>query len=89
MYMQDNTSCHKAKIVMDFMASKEVIVINRPSQSADMTPIENLCAIIKRERHQKFQVTISKSGLIKQIFVIWDEVDMELCQTLFDSLSYI
>ena len=86
-YMQDNAPCHKSRLVMQFLLENQVPVMPWPAQSPDMNPIENLWAFIKRRRTAKFPVPTTKAELIEQIFTIWEEVDMELCQKL--SASFI
>jgi transposase len=84
-FMQDNAPCHTARIVKDFMAERGLETMPWPPQSPDMNPIENLWAIIKQRRKKKYGVPTSKTSLIDQIFDIWDNVTIELCQKLADS----
>jgi transposase len=59
--------------------------LNWPPQSPDMNPIENLCAIIKRQRQKKYRVPLTKDALIEQIFDIWDSIEPQLLDKLADS----
>ena len=86
-FMQDNAPCHKTKFVMDFLAEKGVSVLDWPPSSPDLNPIENLWAIIKRKRHKEFGVPGSKSELIEQIFTVWENLDVELCERLTRSVK--
>ena len=41
-FMQDNASCHKAKLVINYLSDQRVGVMDWPAQSPDMNPIKNL-----------------------------------------------
>jgi transposase len=85
-FMQDNAPCHKAKRVSDFLAENNVSVLPWPPQSPDLNPIENLWAIIKQKRVQKFSnFPTTKTQLIDQVMAVWDELNPELLNTLADS----
>jgi transposase len=86
-FMQDNASCHKSKLVMDFLAENNVKTLPWPPQSPDLNPIENLWAIIKKRRSKKFGFPTKKEELIEQIFDIWNDVNIELCEKLSDSVG--
>ena len=86
-FMQDNAPCHKTKLISDFLARKQVSVLNWPPSSPDMNPIENLWSIIKKRRYKKFGIPATKYDLIEQIFTIWEEIDLELCQKLAKSVK--
>jgi len=82
-FMQDNAPCHKAKKVTQFLADNNVSVMDWPPQSPDLNPIENLWAIIKRQRIKKFpKLPTSKDELIDQVMSVWDELNPELLDTL-------
>jgi transposase len=85
-FMQDNASCHKSKLVSDFLAQNNVKVLPWPPQSPDLNPIENLWAIIKQKRSKKFGFPTSRDQMIEQIFEIWNDIDTELCEKLSDSV---
>jgi hypothetical protein len=86
-FMQDNAPCHKARVVMDFLAENNVETLNWPPQSPDMNPIENLWAIIKTRRQKKFGVPRTKNALIEQIFDIWDNIETEIVHNLANSAN--
>jgi hypothetical protein len=62
-FMQDNAPCHKARVVMDFLAENNVETLDWPPQSPDMNPIENLWAIIKQKRQKNMVYLCPKTRL--------------------------
>jgi hypothetical protein len=84
-FMQDNAPCHKAASVTAFLARHQVKTLDWPPQSPDMNPIENLWAIIKARCQKKFGVPKTAADLINNIFVIWNGIDIALCQKLAES----
>jgi transposase len=86
-FMQDNAPCHKARMVMDFLARNRVPMLDWPPQSPDLNPIENLWAYIKRKRAEKFGPPSNKAQLIDQVMTIWDELDIDLVKKLTESIS--
>ena len=86
-FMQDNAPCHKAKVVMDFLAENNIETLRWPPQSPDMNPIENFCAIIKAKRQKKYGVPTTKNALIEQIFDIWDNIEPEIVENLANSAN--
>lgn len=86
-FMQDNAPCHTAKSVQDFFDDWGVELLKWPAQSPDLNPIENLWAIVKRRRQKKFGVPKTRDGLIEQVLDIWDDIDVEECKNLSESVK--
>ena len=86
-FMQDNAPCHTARVVKDFLAENSVETLDWPPQSPDMNPIENLWAIVKRQRQKKYGVPPTKDAIIEQIFEIWDNLDPVIVSNLADSAN--
>jgi hypothetical protein len=86
-FMQDNAPCHKARIVMDFLAKNNIETLDWPPQSPDMNPIENLWAIIKARRQKKYGTPKTKQDLIDQIFDIWDNIEDSIVENLANSAN--
>ena len=84
-FMQDNAPCHKARSVADFFAEKNISVLEWPPQSPDLNPIENLWAILKKRRVEKFGIPTSKGQLIDQIMDIWNSLTPEFVRKFSES----
>ena len=41
-FMQDNSPCHKAKVVMSYLTEQDFEIMDWPPQSPDLNPTENL-----------------------------------------------
>ena len=48
-FQQDDASVHKAKVVNKFFKAVEREVLEWWANRSDLNPIENLCAIVKKE----------------------------------------
>lgn len=65
-FMQDNARIHTARIVAEYLASRNVIVLPHPALSPDLNPIENIWAIMERDRPQLIERT--HNGLNSHVF---------------------
>ena len=52
--MQDNAPCHKAREVLEFLAERNIPVMDWPPQSLDLNPIKNLWTDFKAQFHKRF-----------------------------------
>ncbi|KAI3640118.1 hypothetical protein MIR68_000996 [Amoeboaphelidium protococcarum] len=86
-YMQDNAPCHKAMVVTTFLDEQGVQRLDWPAQSPDLNPIENMWAIAKAARVDKFGAPTSRQQLISQFEEVWRNISIETCQNLILSFE--
>ena len=69
-----------------FFKKSKLTLLDWPGNSADLSPIKNLWAIIKK-RFQKYDCSI-KTKVTEAIIQIWylDEEIKDICSTLVDSM---
>ena len=81
-FQQDNAPCHKAVMITNFLNSKEIEVLPWPPYSPDLSPIENLWAMIKNKVHT-IAIT-SQQQLATRINDIWcNDADIKkACESL-------
>ncbi|ORD99267.1 TCB2 [Hepatospora eriocheir] len=83
-FQQDNDPKHKAALTNEFFDKNNVEVLNWPSQSPDMNPIENLWYYLKIQVHKR------KPKNLKELeeFVVddWFKIPQEMCKNLVNSV---
>ncbi|ORD98750.1 TCB1 [Hepatospora eriocheir] len=83
-FQQDNDPKHKAALTNEFFDKNNVEVLNWPSQSSDMNPIENLWHYLKIQVHKR------KPKNLKELeeFVVdeWFKIPQEMCKNLVNSV---
>ena len=83
-FQQDNDPKHKSKLVQKWLQTSGIDVMDWPSYSPDLNPIENLWADVKRraEMDNPQDVESLRNALQKA----WDETDMRLIKKLIESM---
>ncbi len=84
-YQQDNAPCHKSLASRQFLQQQNFAVMDWPAYSPDMSPIENLWAIVKQEVHAS--TSTSKVELVARLRQVWasDRIK-EVCKTLIEGM---
>jgi hypothetical protein len=85
-FQQDNAPCHKASSVMKLLNDEGVRLLEWPPYSPDLSPIENLWAIVKRKVH--IEAFNCKEELIARVLDIWnnDDAVKTNCQSLIEGM---
>lgn len=86
LFQHDNAPCHKSRMVSQFLREKNIQAIEWPPYSPDLSPIENLWAILKMKIHK--EPLISANQLINRVEDIWyrDESIKLACISLIDNM---
>lgn len=84
-FQQVGASCHTAKITKKWFDDNRIEVLDWPSSSPDLNPIENIWAIMKRRLRNDPQRTVQ--GLKAKIQEIWDSITPSECQYLVNTMN--
>ena len=86
-FQQDNASMHVSKSTREFFMDRVVFVMDWPSCSPDLNPIENLWGILVRQVYRDFRQFESLQDLREAIETAWDNIDPEVLKKLADSMT--
>ena len=84
-FMQDGASCHTAWLIQDYFAEQDYNILEWPSQSPDLNPIENLWAIMKRKLNSN-RIYRRADDLWDRFQDVWEAMDPEILKSLIDSM---
>lgn len=84
-FMQDNDPKHSARSVKTWFQQNEVLVMEWPSQSPDLNPIEHLWGVLKN-KIGSFK-SKNKQELWEKIQETWYSIPPEVCANLVGSMN--
>lgn len=83
-FQQDSAPCHTARSVKTWFEANSVPVLEWPSQSPDLNPIEHLWGVIKKEI--KGKCATNKKNLMEAIKEVWEGIPFTVTRDLVHSM---
>ncbi len=85
-FQQDNASVHKSKATMKWLEENDFELMDWPAMSPDLSPIENLWAILKKRLNTYPTPPNSIQVLWERIEEQWNTITPDLCNKLIESM---
>lgn len=85
-YQQDNCSIHKSNYVKWWMGSHDFDVLDWPSRSPDINPIENLWDIVDSRVRKRVEAPKSLELLASAVIEEWNNIPLEILHHLYESM---
>ncbi len=84
LFQHDNDPKHTSKATVGFLKKNRVKVIQWPSMSPDLNPIEHIWGILKRqvEHHSPSSIQSLKEVILEE----WKNIDLAKCRQLVHSM---
>lgn len=86
-FQQDNAPIHSSKTIMEWFRDKNIKILDWPSKSPDLNPIENLWGIMARQVYKGGVQYKSAKELRDAIEENWYAMDPAMCQKLIFSMK--
>uniref|UniRef100_H3GN86 Tc1-like transposase DDE domain-containing protein n=1 Tax=Phytophthora ramorum TaxID=164328 RepID=H3GN86_PHYRM len=85
-YQQDNASIHRSKFTTAFFEEEGIRVLDWPTRSPDLNPIENVWDLMAQIVYHNGKQYDSVAELTAAIYVAWEAVDLTYLRKLIDSM---
>lgn len=86
-YQQDNAPIHTSALTKKIFKKEKIKVMDWPSKSPDLNPMENMWGILARKVYKQGKKQFStKEQLQKAIFKEWSKIDLKECQKLVKTM---
>ena len=86
-FQQDNASCHTSEYTKEWFQDMEVSVMDWPSRSPDLNPIENLWSVIGKEVYKQGRQFDTLDDLKEALQIAWENINGMVCKNLVNSMS--
>jgi hypothetical protein len=85
-FQQDNDPKHTSKLAKDALEELDLNVLEWPSQSPDLNPIEHFWGHVARELKRKTGLITNKDQLWDELQAILAETNKDLCRKLIGTM---
>lgn len=85
-FQQDNASIHTSKLMKKFFNDKNIALIDHPSLSPDLNPIENLWGIMAKRVYSNGRQFKTVKELKTELQSVWSNIQQSDLHTLVESM---
>ena len=85
-FSEDNDPKHTARITQEWLETNSIEVLDWPSQSPDLNPIEHLWAEVARRLEDLRRDIKNKNDLWEKLQDVWNGVELEFCTKLINTM---
>ena len=89
-FQRDNTRPHVARVCQDFLANNNIVPLDRPPYSPDLSPIEHLWDELDRRVRRRRRNTPNTLGQLRTALLEeWENIPMRKINALVNSMQRI